>query len=385
MSCVLTPDFYFHSKIMILITVIAFIVIFSLLILVHEFGHFTAARQAGIHVEEFGLGLPPKAKVLGKDKHGTEYTLNWIPFGGFVRLFGEDSVDPKVLKDHRSFASKTIWKRVTVIVAGVLMNFVLAWLLITIGFSVGMKPFLATQDDIDRAVSSGVVETKKVFFVHEVDPTMPLAKTELKKGDSVTSVNGIPVSESLVLDQVIVPDAINTLAYLHQGKELALQVPANSNRKLGMTISLENFILKVNEVRYPIYKAPIMAAMEVGRLSALTVKMLGQVVVTLVTKLAVPAGVAGPVGIAKMTHTFAQQGFMALLQFTAMLSISLGVINIMPFPALDGGRLIFILFEIGLRRRMNAKWETIAHTTGYVLLMVLILAITWNDIWNLIH
>ncbi len=368
-----------------IITIIAFIVIFSLLILVHEFGHFTAARQAGIQVEEFGLGLPPKVRVLKKDRHGTEYTLNWIPFGGFVRLFGEDSQDPKVLKDHRSFASKSIWKRVTVIVAGVLMNFVLAWLLITIGFTFGMKPFLATQGDIDRAIASGIVETKNVFFVHEVDPTMPLSRTALKKGDSITSVNGIPVSESLVLDQVIVPNAINTLAYLHEGKEMALQAPANVDRKLGMTISLENFVLKVNEVRYPIYKAPIMAAMEVGRLSALTVDMLGNVVTTLVTKLAVPAGVAGPVGIARMTHTFAQQGLMALLQFTAMLSISLGVINIMPFPALDGGRLLFILFEVALRRRLSAKWETIAHTTGYALLMLLILAITWNDIWNLIH
>ena len=368
-----------------IITIIAFIVIFSVLILVHEFGHFTAARQAGIHVEEFGLGLPPKAKVLRKDRHGTEYTLNWIPFGGFVRLFGEDSSDPKTLKDPRSFASKSIWKRVTVIVAGVLMNFALAWVLVTIGFSVGMKPFLATQEDIDRAVGSGVVETRKVFYVHEIDSALALAKTDLKKGDAVTSVNGIPVSDSLVLDQVIRPDALNTLAYLHQGKELALQAPANAQGKLGMTISLERFIVKVNEVRYPVYEAPFRAMGEVGRLSVLTVKMLGNVITTLVTKLAVPDGVAGPVGIAKMTHTFAQQGFMALLQFTAMLSISLGVINIMPFPALDGGRLLFILFELGLRRRLSAKWEAIAHTTGYVLLMLLILAITWNDIWNLIR
>jgi len=366
-----------------IITVIAFIVIFSLLILVHEFGHFTAARQAGIKVEEFGLGLPPKAKVLKKDRQGTEYTLNWIPFGGFVRLFGEDSTDSKALRDKHSFASKGAWKRTTVVVAGVLMNFLLAWLLITIGFTFGMKPFLATQEDIDRAVGSGIVETKKVFMVHDVDSAFPLAKTDLKKGDFISSVNGILVSEGLDLGQVIRPDSLNTLSYVHKGKEKTLQAQSNALGKLGMTISLEDFIVRVNEIRYPFYEAPFRAVLEVGRLSSLTVEMLGHVVVTLVTKLAVPAGVAGPVGIAKMTHTFAQQGFMALLQFTAMLSISLGVINIMPFPALDGGRLLFIVFEVALRRRLSAKWEAIAHTTGYVLLMLLILAITGNDIWNL--
>jgi regulator of sigma E protease len=368
-----------------IITIVAFIVIFSLLILVHEFGHFTAARQAGIHVEEFGIGLPPKAKVLKKDRHGTEYSLNWIPFGGFVRLFGEDSTDSKTLKDKRSFASKSAWKRTTVVVAGVLMNFVLAWLLITFGFTFGMKPFLATQNDIDRAVNSGLVETRKVFYVHDIDSGFPLAKTELKKGDSITSVNGVPVSESLDLSKVVKPDSTVTLSYLHDTKEKSFQAQSNAQGKLGMTISLEDFIVKVNEVRYPIYEAPFRAAGEVWRLSGLTIVMLGNVVVTLVTKLAVPAGVAGPVGIAKMTHTFAMQGFMALVQFTAMLSISLGVINIMPFPALDGGRLLFILFEVALRRRLSAKWETIAHTTGYALLMLLILAITWNDIWNLFH
>jgi regulator of sigma E protease len=368
-----------------ILTVIAFIVIFSILVLVHEWGHFTAARQAGIHVEEFGIGLPPKAKTLYKDRHGTIYSLNWIPFGGFVRLFGEDANDPAVLKDKRSYPSKSAWKRITVIVAGVLMNFILAWLLITIGFTVGMKPFLATQEDVDKAVSAGIVQTEKIFLVHEVDPTMPLAKTELQKGDYITSVNGVPVSENMVLSQVIVPNAVNTLAFMHDGHEKALESPANDQGKLGMTISLENFIVKVNEVHYPFYIAPFKSISEVGRLSVLTVEMLGQVVTTLVTKLAVPEGVAGPVGIAKMTHTFVQQGFMALVQFTAMLSISLGVINIMPFPALDGGRLLFIVFELALRRRLNAKWETIAHTVGYVLLMIMILAVTWNDIWKLFH
>lgn len=113
--------------------------------------------------------------------------------------------------------------------------------------------------------------------------------------------------------------------------------------------------------------------------------MLGKVVTTLVSKFKIPEGVAGPVGIAQMTHSFVQEGFMALLQFTALISISLGVLNIMPFPALDGGRFLFILVEILLQRRPSPRWEAAIHSVGFALLMLLILAVTWNDILHLIR
>lgn len=361
-------------------TVIAFIVIFSILVLVHEWGHFTAARKAGIKVEEFGIGLPPRAKAIYKDKKGTIYSLNWIPFGGYVRLYGEDSADPKVLKDKKSFASKSILRRTSVIVAGVFMNFVLAWVLITIGFTFGMRPFLVTQEDVNAGIKSGIVESQKILYVHEIGEAGPLDGSELKKNDYITAVNGIPVTESLVLSEVIRPNSLTTIKYLHDNEEHTLQVVADSEGKVGMTISLENFIKDVKEVRYPFYIAPVKAISEIGRLSKLTVKMLGKVIVSVVAKFTVPAEVAGPVGIARMTHYFAQQGFMALVQFTALLSISLGVINIMPFPALDGGRFLFIVYEIITRRKANAKIEAIIHTVGFALLMLLILVITWHDI-----
>jgi len=366
-----------------LITIISFIVIFSILVLVHEWGHFTAARKSGIHVEEFGIGLPPRAKKIFKDKKGTIYSLNWIPFGGFVRLFGEDSTDPKILKDKRSFASKSMSKRTAVIVAGVFMNFVLAWVLITFGFIVGMKPFMATQDDIQKGIESGLVDSKKIYYIHEIDPNGALATTDIKTGDYIIKVNNNPVSESMVLNNIIKPNELTTLAYVHDEKESNAQVIANAEGKIGMTISLEDFIININKVRYPFYIAPFKAVSEIWRLSVLTVKTLGNVVVSLVAKFTVPEGVAGPVGIYKMTGMFAKQGLMALAQFTALLSISLGVINIMPFPALDGGRFLFIIYELISRRKANAKWETIIHSIGFALLMLMILAITWNDIVNL--
>ena len=366
-----------------LITIISFIVIFSILVLVHEWGHFAAARSAGIKVEEFGIGLPPRAKKIFKDNKGTIYSLNWIPFGGFVRLFGEDSIDPKILKDKKSFASKSISKRTLVIVAGVFMNFVLAWVLITFGFIVGMKPFMATPDDIQKGIESGLVDSKKIFYIHEIDPNGTLAKTDIKTGDYIIAVNGISVKEGMDLNNIVKPNEQTSIRYVHNEKENIAEVTANGKGKIGMTISMEDFILNIKNVKYPFYIAPIKAVSEIWRLSVLTVRTIGNVVVSLVAKFTVPEGVAGPVGIYKMTSIFAKQGFMALVQFTALLSISLGVINIMPFPALDGGRFLFIIYELISRRKANAKWETIIHSIGFALLMLMILAITWNDIVNL--
>ena len=368
---------------MIILTIIAFIIIFSILVLVHEWGHFIMARRAGIKVEEFGVGLPPRAKSIYKDKKGTIYSLNWVPFGGYVRLYGEDSTDPKVLKSKKSYASKTIWQRASVIVAGVVMNIFLAWVLITIGFTIGMKPFLATQDDLDKAIAAGLVETKQIIYVHEISPNLPLSETDLKQGDFIININDNEVPDADQFGDIIQPDHVYHLTVMRNNKEHEIEVLSDENGKLGFTISTEQLLVDVENVRYPFYYAPFYAIQEIGRLSVLTVKMFGNVIVTIVSKLTVPEGVAGPVGIARLTHHFTQQGIMALVQFTALISISLGVINIMPFPALDGGRLMFIIFELITRRRPSAKWESVIHTIGFALLMALILVVTWNDIMNI--
>jgi regulator of sigma E protease len=368
---------------MIFLTIIAFLIIFSILILVHECGHFMMARKAGIKVEEFGIGLPPRAKTFFKDKKGTIYTFNWIPFGGFVRMYGEDSSDPKVIKDKKSFASKSIVQRTSVIVAGVLMNFALAWVLISIGFTFGMKPFLVTQEDLDQGIEAGIVETEEVLYVHEIIPDSPLSQTDLQVGDVIVGVNekAVPSAEGLL--EILKPNELVRLSVMRDENDGVLDVIADNEGKLGFVISTEQMILSVKDIRYPVYLAPVYAAKEVGRLSVLTVKMLGKVVVSIVAKFTVPDEVAGPVGIAKMTHYFVKQGLMALVQFTALISISLGVINIMPFPALDGGRFLFIIYEFVTRRRANAKMESVIHTVGFALLMMLIFAITWHDIVNL--
>jgi len=368
---------------MIFITILVFIVLFSALVLVHEGGHFYMARRAGIKVEEFGLGFPPKAKKLFTDKKGTVYTLNWIPIGGYVKLYGEDSSDPKVLHAKNSFASKSILQRSGVIVAGVFMNFVLAWVLLSIAFTFGVKPLLATAGDLEKAQAAGLIEATQVLFVHEVLPGSPLAASDLKAGDLITKIDGRDVPAVEDLSKILAPGQPVTLSVLREKHEGTLTAVPDAKGKLGFSVSNTPYIVYLKDLQYPFYKAPVMAAKEVGRISYLTLKMLGNVVVSLVQKLAVPEGVAGPVGIARMTYGFMQEGTMALLQFAALLSISLGVLNIMPFPALDGGRFLFIIFEVITRKRPNAKWEAVIHGIGFVLLMLLILLVTWNDISSL--
>lgn len=368
---------------MILLTILVFIIIFSVLVLVHEWGHFYFARRAGIKVEEFGIGLPPRAKKLFKDKKGTIYSLNWIPFGGYVRLYGEDSSDPKVLKAKNSFASKSILQRSSVIVAGVLMNFVLAWFLITIGFMVGMKPFLVNEADLQRATAQGLIESRQVLYVHEIAPDSPLSGTDLQPGDLVTGIDGKEVPLAAELTGTLQAGREVTLSILRGDKEGTLKAVPDSEGHLGFTVSDAPYIVYLKNEQYSPFKAPVAAIKEVGRLSYLTLDMLGDVVVSLVKRFTVPEGVAGPVGIAKLTYHFTQEGLIALMQFAALLSISLGVINIMPFPALDGGRFLFIIFEIILRRRPSPKWEASIHAVGFALLMILILVVTWNDIVNL--
>ncbi len=365
---------------MFILTLIVFIVIFSALVLVHEWGHFTAARKTGMKVEEFGIGLPPRAKGLFKDKKGTLYTLNWIPFGGFVRLYGEDASDPKVLKDPASYASKSIPKKILVITAGVLMNFLLAWVLISVGFTVGMKPFLVTEADVLAAQEAGLIELQNTIYIHEIQEGSVLTGQGIEEGDLIMTVNGESNLATTDLSNYIQPEQPVVLEVLRGEERLDFIVEANSEGKLGISISDAPLLLNQKKVRYPVHIAAFEAVKEVGRLSYLTVDMLRGVVVSLVAKFTVPEGVAGPLGIYKMTGVYLQEGIVALMQFTALLSISLGVINIMPFPALDGGRFLFIIFEVVTGKRANAKTEAIVHGVGFVLLMLLILVITWKDV-----
>jgi regulator of sigma E protease len=420
----------------IILTIVAFILVFSILVLVHECGHFFTAKKSGVHVEEFGFGLPPRAKTLWRDKSGTIYSLNWIPFGGFVKMLGEDlavpdkpvqpilpkhpteeeerlyeegkKMYPQMLKDYeekmkiwnnpKSFGAQKLWKRMIIVTAGVMMNFILAIVALTIVFTAGFYP-LAIVDDQKIPVNSYIIQREsfaKQTGTLAIDPNVKgvtIEKVEehslsqqagFQAGDIVLSINNEKIDNAIALINMTKEDAGKQMTFVVQrgAAEQTLMVTPEKDKPIGIYLKPE---FTLNMVQFPFPSSVVKASEEVARQSYITLILAKNVITDIFQKFTVPQGVAGPVGIAQMTNTFVKMGFIPLLMFLAMLSISLGVLNILPFPALDGGRFLFMLFELITRRKPNAKVEAMIHSAGFALLMLLILAVTWNDIARLIH
>lgn len=540
-----------------ILSIIVFIFIFSLLILVHEFGHFWMARRAGVKVHEFGFGLPPR--MWEKKKGDTLYSINWIPFGGFVRLYGEDPNEFRATKSKESFLTQSGWTKTKIVCGGVFMNFMLAWLLLTIGFAAGIEPLIVNFDQFERYLRAGDVHLSPYYVVQETNEDlhvrygdqivevdrMPLgsvgelseyvassehegvkltvrsinhpegeeidgyapvvgsidtvydytveefeqlelypairlprlvvsrsASLGLEAGDQILRVNGqevlskddffayvyegrVETIDVLRNGQVFVvkpdlafsrtrvdrvlPDSpagtagvvsgdvfvtINgldvfdpeevkettmriagqtgelTYVFLRGEEQIELEITPNESGLIGVALSpvvttqaldiefYETFVggsvLRLDEQQVSVWKAPGVALKEIRDIGVVTGRMIAGVFAGVFSSGEVPDSVAGPVGIAQMTHMSVQDGFMAVLRFTAILSLSLGVLNILPFPALDGGRFAFILFEAVTGKKVAHKFEAMIHAIGFAVLLLLIVLITWNDIARLL-
>jgi regulator of sigma E protease len=403
-----------------LITIIVFLAILSVLVLIHEAGHFLVAKFFGIKVEEFGFGLPPR--IFGKQFGETLYSINWLPIGGFVKLYGEDEAGggkitlPKKNSDDtvgsksfsmkeedieisspgsiieeeeieisekitiekksedkdssRAFFAKPVWQRALVVFAGVFMNFVLAVAIISFLFAV-----------------VGVQTPGNKVTVNAIVKGAPAEKAGIKVGDTIVSVNKISITSA---EQLV------TYAKSHLGEKLTLKLqtpnsklqtvevtprkvyPANEG-PMGIAIS-QNAITK----KYPWYQAPFVGTYEALKESWLIVSGLGMLVIQLVTKGMVPQGVAGPVGIAQLTGVVISIGPSAVLSLVSLLSLNLAIINILPIPALDGGRLFFIVIEGITGKKVNQRFEGYAHMIGMIILLGLIALITLHDLFRII-
>ncbi len=366
-----------------LVSIVIFVLIFSLLILIHEWGHFYAARRAGVRVEEFSLGLPPKAMTIRTDKKGTEYTLNWIPFGGFVRMFGEDSGDKKLYDHPESFMSKTLWQRTIIVLGGVIMNFLLGFVLLTVLFSVGTKPLVVTQEDFQHYQSTGVIVADNQVMISGFADESPAMDAGLLASDLVTAVNGVAVDtvDSLIAALAASESLTVQLDLVRDEEPLTLPVTLNAERKMGVMIQDVPDIQEVKKIQLPVHEAALMAGKETARLSWLTMKLFVNVIVDLFTKAELSEQVSGPVGIAQLTHQTTQEGdVFDILKLIALLSISLGAINVLPIPALDGGRFITLGYEFITRKKPNPSLEAKIHGVGFIVLILLIFAVTYQDI-----
>jgi regulator of sigma E protease len=543
---------------MIFLAVILFIVIFSSLIFIHELGHFVAAKRAGVKVEEFGFGLPPR--IWGKKKGETIYSINLIPFGGFVRMLGEDSGDPDSAKNKRSLVNQSVWVQTKIVCAGVFMNLLLSFVLLTFGFMIGIEPLIANQDDFYGAIADGYVdlepgivvvesnepyntvvyngeeldirsfepgdriltdaEGEPILSIEEWDAMLieiretgeaPLLQMDradgtggaeyltkekldqitlapiyiqrffykenansifngvLQNGDVLLKINGAQIIEEesllemlkytkqvhleffrpsegiletdldlnpvhpiisyveggspaalaglLAGDQIFSINGEEILSapsviiatqkadgtqidyqILRDGETLSFSFTPREDDRIGVAIGdildypelslyesyLPHTVLDVREVSYlnP-FSAAAEALSEMWRLGKLTAVMFINVLGNFVSGGDVPNGVSGPVGIAQMTYVFMQDGFAAIIRFVALLSLSLGVINILPIPALDGGRFFFILLQGITGKKADPKIEGWIHTVGFVFLLLFIAYISFHDLLRL--
>jgi regulator of sigma E protease len=323
-------------------------------------------------VEEFGLGYPPR--IVGKKIKGTIYSLNVIPFGGFVKLSGEEIEEAERLKNKKQgFWAKSKKARTAVIVAGVLANFLLAIVCFSVVYSLSGIPTKTDQVKI-----LGVAEDS------------PAAQAGFLEGDLILAVNGKAVTSM---------GAFTDIVEENQGKEISVKVSREEGDLILLVVPREKppegegalgiIISEMEMKKYPLWQMPFYGTRE-GLKEAfgwtgLVVKGVGSMMSNLVTKGRVPKEIAGPVGILQITSTVARSGILTVLQFIGVLSINLAVLNILPFPALDGGRLIFIGYEMVTRRRPKPQIEHWVNLVGIIVLMFLLFLVTLNDLQRIIE
>lgn len=352
-------------------TIVVFFLVLSLLVIIHELGHFIVAKLNGIRVEEFGFGIPPR--VFGLQFGETLYSLNLLPFGGFVKVFGEELAevdDAKISKKdlERSFAHKKPWQKLAVLVAGVTLNFVLGWVIVSYLFTKGVP--VPSDNVVVQSVSKESPASSAGLLVGDM-----LLKAQGKDGTTVI------VKETKDISQMAQKNAGQDviLSIKRAGKVFETHItprinPPKGQGALGIVIS--NYTIK----KYSITEAPIYGLVESARITGIIARELGKTLIRFVTFQKQEAEIAGPVGIAKLTSEAAKQGIDSLLQLIGLLSLNLAVLNILPFPALDGGRIAFVLYEWISGKKVNAKFEQRLNFTGFALLISLLILVTINDV-----
>lgn len=372
-----------YTFFMIILSALAFILLLSVLIMIHEWGHYYAAKISGVVVEEFGFGLPPKAKTLFKRK-GTEFTLNWVPFGGFVRLKGENAVTKQAHTAPGSFGAASIPARVLILCAGVLMNFILAIVILTFGFSVGRwVPTFIDLESMQKAVAEGSLQATLGVQIHGLTDSSTITDEALVSQTIISAIDGTPISSVAELQDLQTGKSTVEYTLLTPPEYVdttTIMVPLIEG-KAGIQVSETVYNIQV-PLRNPV-SALLLALRESYIMMVQTVKGIGQLFVSLASQGTVPDQISGIVGIAQLTHASVQAGIMTYLKLVALLSLSLAALNILPFPALDGGRLVFVLAEAISRRKVNRQFELIINTIGFVILLLLIVLITYHDIARL--
>jgi len=359
-----------------IISIIIFIFTLLVLVLIHEFGHFLTAKRFGIKVEEFGFGIPPR--VWGKKIGETLYSINWLPLGGFVKLLGEDEIGQP--RSKADFREKPVSQRIIVVVAGVVMNLILAWVIF---YSVIIyQNFKIIYPTIDQGIYVGFVEKNfpaEQAGVKAGERILKVDSKDIKKFEDarnfIKEKNGQPVT--LTLSDI---DGNN----LHQ-----LTIIPKSTQKDGFLIGVGFSPIAIKEYKSPTEK--IFSGITYSYdLTKLTFLGLGKTIHDLYSGdvKAVSQSVSGPVGLATISNDILSGGRQALpfyLWFVGVISLTLSIFNVLPIPALDGGRLLFLVIEAVTRKKVRENTERLVHQIGFAILLSLALLVTYSDISKLIH
>ncbi len=362
-----------------MISLLIFLALISALVLAHEFGHYAFARRAGMRVEEFGIGFPPR--LFGKkDAHGTLWSINLIPLGGFVRIQGEGGSEHERTLPG-SFGAASWWQRWWVLLGGVLMNIFVAWVVFSLSAAIG-SPTVLEGESFEQLGSSAIIEDRSVEVV-EILHGSPAESAGIRVGDRITQVQGGSVSSG--------EETRNALAEASRSEQVHITLLTSDGVSREADLSPVFFedigkygigvaVVDAGFVRYPWYLAPIVGAQVTGGMALAMFQGVGILVKGIFTESSVMDQVSGPVGIARMTGEIAELGFRHLLQFAGILSLNLAVLNVLPFPALDGGRLVFLLLEALRRKPLSLKAEQYVHGAGFLFLLLVIFVVTYQDI-----
>jgi len=376
--------------------ILIFFIILLILVLVHELGHFFTAKLFKIRVDEFGFGFPPK--LFGIKRGETEYTINALPFGGFVKIFGEDmdeadlvevgfldkeKTTEKIVFAERSLLSKPKYQQALVMFAGIFANFLLAWFLFSVSFISGL-PMSVSEETQKYTI------TDPKLMVVSVLANSPAEIAGLKSGDKIISLK----SGNNLLSEIN-PDTLKSFIVSHPNEEIEFSYLRENNEIINITkiVPVKSSVdsdptigIAMDEVGT--VKLPILEAFWEGlKLDWSMTKNTAIGLWTLIKEGIMGKGsfssVTGPVGMVGIVGSAYEFGFIYLLSFVALISINLAVINLIPFPALDGGRLLFLLIEKIKGSPLNPKFANTANMVGFAILIILMLAVTYNDVIKL--
>jgi regulator of sigma E protease len=362
--------------------ILIFILILLVLVLVHEFGHFSTAKFFGIRVDEFGFGFPPK--LFGKKFGETVYSINAIPFGGFVKIFGENPDEENMSgpDSARSFVNKPKWQQAIILFAGIFSNFLLAWLLFSICFMSGLPTSISNQP-------KGYVLENVNLVIVSVQPKSPAEIAGIKSGDKIVKVES---GKESVLE--INTDTFKSFVLSHPSKEIEIGYLRGKNTEVINTkitpISVDGekptigiAMDQIGTVKLPVFRAFWEGLKLDWNVTKGTITGLYGLIKTGIQGKGSFSSVTGPVGMVGIVGDAYEFGFVYLLSFAALISVNLAVINLIPFPALDGGRLFFLLIEKIKGSRMNPKFANMANMIGFGILILLMILVTYHDIVNL--